>query len=258
MCFRFVNQTLNDKKTFGTLKIVSKDPAADKIALIYEFDRSSPLFARVAAAEIEKNNIQLSVEILEDGIKKFPDYPTAYFIYARALALAGRIAEAKNQVKNGCEIIESDETLEFYFNEIEDIKKTVTDFSESRRKAFFPEGVLEGISSKPDLKTTRHDSESGENELAALADKLKKAKMPALSRETVEEPGSVDFGFNEQVIVSETLAGIYYAQGSLLEAKSIYEKLIHTQPEKADFFNRKIEDINRQTERQSSQEHSIN
>ncbi|MFH1194201.1 MAG: hypothetical protein V1720_00735 [bacterium] len=246
----FIDKTFNDKKAIGKLKIASKDPAADKIALIYEFDHNSPLFARVAAAEIEKNNIHRSIEILEWGMKKFPEYPTAYFIYSKALALGGRISEAKEQVKLGCEIIESDETLEFYLTEIEEIKKSVTDLSVSRRKAFFPEGVLENISNKPDLNAKRQEDESGINELSSLADKLRKAKMPILSSEIADEPNIGDFGFNEQVIVSETLAGIYYAQGNLPEAKSIYEKLTHTQPEKADFFRRKIDDINRQIEKQ--------
>jgi len=58
----------------------------EKLALIYEFNNRSPLFAQVAAVEVEKNHIERALEILENGIKIFPDYPTPYFIQGKALA----------------------------------------------------------------------------------------------------------------------------------------------------------------------------
>jgi hypothetical protein len=40
-----------------------------KVNLIYEYNRNTPLFVKVAHTELEKNNIDEAIEILNTGLK---------------------------------------------------------------------------------------------------------------------------------------------------------------------------------------------
>ncbi len=98
-----------------------KDLTTDKIKLIYEFNNESPLFARVAAAEMERANILDAINILESGLKVHPNYPTPHFILALANAYAGKEEEAKNSALQGSELLGSSETLDYYLAKIDKI-----------------------------------------------------------------------------------------------------------------------------------------
>ena len=55
----------------------SFDAFNQKVSLIYEYNNKSPLFARVAVNEIEKNNIDEAIRILTDGLNNHPDFSVA-------------------------------------------------------------------------------------------------------------------------------------------------------------------------------------
>lgn len=82
-----------------------KDQVPDKIALIYEFNKQSPLFARVANAELNKGNIDYALKILSEGLELYPDYPTAHLVYAKALAFTGGKEDAVKEIKNASSLI---------------------------------------------------------------------------------------------------------------------------------------------------------
>lgn len=258
----------------------------NKSALIYEFNNDSPLFAQVAATELENKNVDRAVEILEHGINLFPEYATAYIIYAQALAKRGSFENAFETLKKGCELIASEETFEFYSEKFQQMKSKDENISGSRRATFLPDDFEElsqedidaqlsetKSEEKPEEKTEEDETD----ELEILAAELENAQMsvpepePDVEEETFEDDFDLENVLAEELkgmdiepfdpeeetpeeeaeeedkeIVSETLAGIYFAQGNLEEALTIYQKLLIYQPEKASFFKKRIEEITKQ------------
>jgi tetratricopeptide (TPR) repeat protein len=232
----------------------------DKVNLIYEYDKKSPLFVRMANSEIENNNVERSIEILNSGLKLYPGFAAAWLILGKALTLTGNYDEAVNAVKNGCSILHSQKTLDFYLKEIELIKKQRSLFRTTRRSAFSIDEELSAINS-PDLfesmpaeipeekieEKPEAPSLPVEDRLEQLADEISSAKIPAASNdnEIMQTPVTHSFT-NEGKIISETLARIYVAQGEYLEALKVYEKLKAKNPHRADYFDAKIKELKNQ------------
>ncbi len=282
----------------------------DKLALIYEFNKSSPLFAYVAQIELENNNVDKALEILETGLKLYPDYSTGLIIYSKALSMIGDFENAKTILKKATNIIDSNETYDFYLNEFEKFKKNNEMLKGSRRINFLDEtfettqltteestinnkatsasenelsfnedekslnqiveqtidnlenteilnkenntentinkSIATEENSQDDIETpddieAQNDIETPDD-IEKLVDKLEEAKMPPPPIEEIKEEPTEENEDNKEII-SETLAGIYFAQGNLEEALSIYEKLILHQPEKAAFFKKRVAEI---------------
>ena len=226
-----------------------KIQSSEKIALIYEFNNESPVFARIAAQELEKNDPEKAIEILEKGLEIYPHYPTAYIIYGLAAAHMGNIELAKEFIYKGYEIIEDKNTLDYYIEEVENIYNKFTDRSIKKIPAdngnlYMSPGEVGKLE---DDKETNADDIYPEDELDILAKELDKAKVTPVPGDfeiSKKQPTDTHgFNFSGDQIISETLAGIYFAQGNLKEALSIYEKLLEAKPERAEFFNKKINDI---------------
>ena len=266
----------------------------DKTALIYEFNNESPLFAQVAASELENKNIDRALEILENGLQLFPKYATAYIIYAQALAMSGDFESADEMLKKGCNLIDSEDSYIFYSDKFAKLKAKSNNISESRRATFLPDNfdelsqeeinsMQEETMPEPAEEPTKELIEEETDELEILANELENAQMPLPEPEpeSVEEEPEEELLMDDELfaeefdnmeieefdpeddspepvseepeeeqeekeIVSETLAGIYFAQGSYEEALSIYEKLIIYQPDKSDFFKKRIDEIKKQ------------
>jgi len=220
---------------------------ANKFALIYEFNNSSPLFARVASDLIDNNKLDKAIDILESGIKLYPNYATAYFIYAKALALTGNLENAKQMVEAGNDILDDDETLKYYLNYISEISEKTKDFVDSKRVSFFDDSAE---------NKTEKSSENFEDNLSELAEKLEGAKIELPPEDNVE-PHEEKTKQNEETekseefdisslgdgLVSQTLADIFLAQGNLKAAKAIFEKLLETEPENEAILRAKIKNI---------------
>ncbi|MCX7876133.1 MAG: hypothetical protein N2321_08215 [Melioribacteraceae bacterium] len=199
----------------------------ERIKLIYEFNKNSPLFTRVAALEINKGNFVEANKILEDGINTHSFYPTAFLLLSLCKAYEGKETEAKIVAKIGADLINSKETFEYYSNEIEKIINERKSLSESLRPNFIDENIIE--------------NEVIENKLDQLAEQLSKAKIipkPVDENNELEIPE-----YKGKKIVSETLAEIYYTQKNYNEAISAFEELINQKPEKAEYYLNPIEEI---------------
>jgi len=224
---------------------------ANKFALIYEFNNDSPLFARVAADLINEHEFEKAIEILEKGLKNYPDYPTPYFIYAKALAYAGNPEKAKEMAKTGSDLINSEKTKEFYFEEIEEISRSL--FNGSSRVSFLePEAIAELENEEDQTEAASEEPAEFEDRLEEVAEQLESAKIePPPEPEDIEiEP--VDDSIDEEdddldiageEFISETLAGIYFAQKNYKAARNIYVKLTELEPEKEEYYQSKIKEI---------------
>ncbi len=204
-----------------------KELVTDKIKLIYEFNLNSPLFARVASSEIEKGNYLDAIRILNIGIKLFPKYPSPYFILAIAKAFEGKPEEAKEFAKIGSGIIESRETLDYYFSRIDTIAEERNLINGSVRPLFVEEKVI-----------TKEDQQEElfEDKLDLIAEQLSKAKI--IPKEMIEEPELV--GYSGKKIVSDTLADIFFSQKKYEEAIAMYEELMKNKPEKVEHYLQRI------------------
>ncbi len=97
------------------------------LRLLYEFSENSPLFARIAEEEMIDGNLNKAVELLQNGIRIYPEYPTARILLAKAFALLGERELAYSELEAGCLLFNSNETREFYSAEIEKILSSVND-----------------------------------------------------------------------------------------------------------------------------------
>jgi tetratricopeptide (TPR) repeat protein len=204
----------------------------DKIRLAYEYNRKSPLFVHIAHWEMENNNPGRAIEILNEGIEEFPDYPTAYFLLGKALVLAGEPGNALNAVKKGSEIINSVKTYDYYLRRIE-----LNEEAEPDEKVRTFNETDDGITfSKP------AGSGSIDERLEELAKEISDAKIPAAGNQPAGDYSISGFS-DDSMIVSETLAKIYLSQGEYKEAIEVFEKLKKKNPDKADYYSDKIAEI---------------
>ncbi|MGE5353353.1 MAG: tetratricopeptide repeat protein [Acidobacteriota bacterium] len=228
-----------------------KDLFEEKLALIYEYNRKSPLFVRAAGIEIEKNNLHKAVSILQDGLAEYPNYPTAYILLGKAQMMLGNFDEAEEAFKKGSGLIHSKETLYYYTGELEKRRRKNSNM-ESRRVSFLdadPENTTKGKPEKSEIpQEDPINPPTIEERLDDLAKEISSAKislninpeekMPEAKGKTPEPA--------ESAIASETLAKIYLSQGKFSEALAIYKILLKKSPEKKDAYQAKIEEIEQQ------------
>ncbi len=198
----------------------------DKVNLIYEYNKRSPLFVRAANIEIEKNNAGRAVEILNDGLHIYPGYPTAHILLGKAFMLLGKYKEALDSFRKGSELVSSHRVYEYYMKEVERLKKQRVLFESSHKPGFLEEKEAQ----KP-------NNISLEKELSSFD------SMSDTNRElSSAKPGAGDS------IISETLANIYINQGEFREALTIYERLLTKNPQKKDYYLKKINELKSELE----------
>jgi tetratricopeptide (TPR) repeat protein len=230
---------------FTNSKILS-----DKVNLIYSLNKNSALFVRAASYQIENNNVSGAIEILNKGLKNYPDHPAAYFLLGKAYIILGNYNLAEEFIRKGCNFIQSEETYEYYLAEISKIRNQRTIFNVTREK-LFPKPLNaesdknwgEGEAGKNDLNKPKDVTNRVDERFEQLVQSVSTAKKSFgennLSANT--EPGENKTGLSS--LVSETLANIYQAQGEFNEAINVYEKLIKQNPDKQEYYSNKIEEI---------------
>jgi len=260
----------------------------DKVSLIYEYDKSSPLFVRKANTEILKNNIDDAIDVLMKGIENYPDYPTAYFILGKAYALKNQFKDAEDSYKKGSDLIYSNPTFDFYMDEIENLKSERLVFNPERGKAFlktennitekeepslnFDENVeidnsdvvqettedlvkdaedIEIEKVKKEIKKSTGIHEDFEEKLDELANEISTAKLPPVDSTPIDNVSTKEFISEDPMIISETLAKIYEAQNEFKEAIKIYEKLIIKHPDKKEEFTNRILSLKNRSDKTS-------
>lgn len=206
----------------------------EKVSLIYEYNKQTPLFVRMANIHLEKNNPQEALIILNAGLIHYPDHPVAIFLISKAHSALGNYSQAIKFLKKGSELIHSAKTYEFYLREIEAIKK---------QKIFYH------VDDKTEIKSTHPKEEKDltsvffTDTVKKIAEELKEAEEVLINpeQEYYEQP-AVNM-IDDTLILSETLAKIYINQREYHEAIRIYEKLKMKIPEKSHYFDSKIDEL---------------
>jgi tetratricopeptide (TPR) repeat protein len=200
----------------------------EKVNLIYEYNKQSPLFVRVANNEMEKNNPERAVEILNEGLLKYPDYPIAHILYGKALMMLGKYKESLDSFRKGSELVNSHKVYEYYLHEVENLKK---------QRIFLDKSDKEGSSKEDENENSEEMKKINLEEELSSFDLMDEQKA---------KPSSLKTGNDS--IISETLANIYLTQGEFREALSVYEKLSDKNPQKKDYYLQKINEIKAELE----------
>ncbi|HRN27073.1 MAG: hypothetical protein IT276_04000 [Ignavibacteriaceae bacterium] len=219
------------------------DAFNQKVSLIYEYNNKSPLFARVAENEIEKNNIDEAIKILTEGLTNHPDFSVAYFLLSKAHTIKGNYGQALKYVKKGSELIHSPKTFDYYLREIDAVKKQRQLFNVSRWADSANEKFLMVNPEQINKSEKENPTESIEETLNKLTAEIEGAtKTVKEAKKKIEETKPKTFS-NNDFIVSETLAKIYITQGEFKEAIYVYKKLKQKNPGKENYFDSKIAEL---------------
>lgn len=206
----------------------------EKVSLIYEYNKQTPLFVRMANIHLEKNNPQEALIILNAGLIHYPDHPVAIFLIAKAHTLLGNYSQAIKFLKKGSELIHSPKTYEFYLREIEAIKK---------QKIFYD------VDKTSEKKSTQPVAEKDltsvflTDKVKKIAEELKEAEEVLINSDNENIENTAFNLIDDSLILSETLAKIYVNQREYQEAIRIYEKLKLKIPEKSHYFDSKIDEL---------------
>lgn len=221
----------------------SFDAFNQKVSLIYEYNNKSPLFARVAENEIEKNNIDSAIKILTEGLVNHPDFSVAYFLLGKAHTIQGNYGQALKSIKKGSELIHSPKTFDYYLREIDAIKKQRQLFNVSRWANIAYENSVQNVQAQSNESNQTKSSESIEETLNKLTAEIEgTSKVIKEAKKKIEDNRIKEYS-NNDFIVSETLAKIYITQGEFKEAISVYKKLKVKNPEKENYFDSKIAEL---------------
>jgi len=257
----------------------------DKVSLIYEYDKSTPLFVRKANTEVLKNNLDDAIDVLMNGIEIYPEYPTAYFILGKAYTLKNQFKDAEEAYRKGSDLIYSKSTFDFYMKEIENSKSERLVFNPDRSGAFLKtenkviqkeepivdvdesfdidksvinykikENEVKDIEiekNKNRIKNSPSIEKDFEEKLDKLANEIASARLPVVDNTPITNVSTREFINDDPMIISETLAKIYEAQNEFQEAVKIYEKLIIKYPDKKGEFTKRILSLKNRPEKTS-------
>jgi tetratricopeptide (TPR) repeat protein len=187
---------------------------------------------------------------LNQGLNDYPQFAAAYLLLGRAYTLLGNYSLALKNIKTGSDMVHSKQTYDFYLNEIEEIKKQRSFFEISKRAGLFTSEEKDENEDQVDMfkeesvkiQKTVEDSPIDER-LEELAREISSAKISEQMGETFIDNQPSKKISESHIIISDTLAKIYTAQGEYKEAIEIYGQLRQKNPEKLEYYNQKIEEL---------------
>ena len=193
----------------------------DKFAIVYEFNQESPLITYKASRELEAKNYPKAVDLLSSAIEKYPYHPTPYFQYALALAHNKQYGLAKDFLAKGDDLLGEKETLNYYSNLIEAVKREADGIS-----VVFDDTINE-VLGESFIEPEQFNSDD--------IDLIEEPNSNIIENDNPDSEGIS--------IVTETLAEIYASQENYEEAIEIYEKLKNIKPDFTDKFNNRISEL---------------
>lgn len=207
--------------------------------LIYDRDGNSPLFLRVADFYLRNKDPHTAYAILGNGLKIFPEHPLAYILMGKVQYFLGNIGESESFLKKGCELLNSEQTFTYYKNKFHLPDKKSSPFDSSRGNIFMnsPEDFIF------DEEVSNTKSSLIEDNLNEIAEKLINARIERSELNPVSEKNQKEYNPDRSKLATETLANIYLSQGQKIEAIKVYEVLANRNPEKREYYLKKIRDL---------------
>ena len=218
------------------------DKLTAKTKSIYERNKNSSLFLRIADYHLQNNNPHNAVSILENGLKNFPNHPLAFILLGRAQHLIGNIEKTESLLKKASEILNSSRTYLHYKQALNLPDEPKSPFDSSRGNIF----INSSEQKIPTEEETIEQPKSVEDNLEHIAEKLMNTKINKDSNPSVNESSGLGLNPDRSKLASETFANIYLSQGQKSEAIKVYEQLVIRNPEKKDYYLNKIAEIKSQ------------
>lgn len=206
----------------------------EKVSLIYEYNKQTPLFVRMADIHLQNNNPQEALLILNAGLIHYPEHPVAVFLLAKVHIALGNFSQAVKFIKKGSELIHSTKTYDYYLRELEAIKAHNSLFDFDKKK---------DLINKPTDNEKDLTSVFLTDTVKKIAAELKEAEDVLLENKSDATEMREFRIIDDTVIISETLAKIYVNQREYQEAIRVYEKLKTKIPEKSHYFDAKIGEL---------------
>ena len=205
----------------------------------------------MANSEIEDENVETAVSILLTGLDVYPDNPVAYLLLGKAYGLMGNYDKALDCFKKGSDILHSEETYDYYMNELQSMRKQRSLFEATRGNSFFnSSNFTPEVKEEPDLFNSTEKktgdkvtTNSIDDRLNQLAEQISKAKISTSYIHTVTNSDFESILKKDNMLISETLAKIYAAQNEYNEAIKVYKKLIAREPEREEHYTNMINEI---------------
>lgn len=216
-----------------------KEIFKEKILLVYEHNKRSPLFVRTAYIEIEDNNVEKAIQILRAGLKIYPKYPTALFLLGKALAIMGLYDEAIENFQMASDLINSNDSLISYKSEVEKIKQQRTPFESKRRTTLIEEMPDEQKKENDHNYFQVNDKESDDDSKKELPDQ----KISIIAKHTSELTDNFNDSVGNKLIISDTFANILIAQERYDEAVTVLKELISKNPGRTQEYVDRINSI---------------
>jgi tetratricopeptide (TPR) repeat protein len=191
----------------------------DKLSLVYEFNKESPLITYIACKELEAKNFETAIELFSTAIEKFPNHAITYFLYSLALAHNNKFAKAKEMITKGDSLLKNKSTSDYYLDKITKIKL------ESEGIVMGFDDTVSNLLNEAFNENKEFDSDEDEFDLLNDND--------IINSDSAAEP-----------IVTETLAEIYASQGNYEEAIEIYNKLKIIKPQQHQKIETRIAELN--------------
>ena len=193
-----------------------------KIELLYQINDHSPLFITIAYKKLLDNDLDGSLSLVDKGLTEYPDHPSALILKSKILIKKGNFSQALKLIKKASNLLGSSKTFDFYLSELETLDKQSIK-----------------IEDREQLDSSQDHLPSLEN----ISEKLSESN-PLKSNSEIKTTSTSDYSvIDDSLIITDTLAKIYFNQREYNEALRIYSKLKSKHPEKSDYYDSKISEI---------------
>ena len=212
---------------------------------IYESKKNSPLFLRVADSYLASGELTKAKNIVEEGLKNYPDHPLALILLGQVNVLEGEIEKADDLIIRASEILNSNETYKYYKSKLNLPDKRFSLFDLSRG-SFFVKSTDFNQSTEKSEQPAENKSERVEDRLSELADKMMNARIAKDENFSIPESKENNYKPDKSKLATETFAKILISQGQIDEAIKIFQTLIERNPNKREYYLEKIREIQSQ------------
>jgi tetratricopeptide (TPR) repeat protein len=213
-----------------------------KARQIYETRKNSPLFLRVADSFLASNDANEAKEIIEEGLKFYPDHPLALILLGRANQLEGNNEQADELIQRASKILNSKETYKYYKSKLNLPDKRFSLFDLSRG-SFFVKSTDMNQNAEKSEEPAENKSNEVEDRLSEIADKMMNTRISKDENFSVPESKENNYKPDKSKLATETFANIFISQGQIDEAIKIFETLIERNPHKKEYYLEKIKEI---------------
>ena len=234
----------------------------------------SPLFTRLAAAYIEENRPAQALKLCLQGLRQYPDYPTALLLVAKSQVMLRQYSDARESLDEllrffpGCPaaraLLERMTELELEYPPYTAVAASSFAASPVQRRSgdagesqwSRPDNPIPGFDAPAHAQGEETPTPTVEDgavqrpsdlDLAGLASRLESARIPALPEEEDADAAEDTMGVDEVNLdvrpVTETLIAIYVQQGKLREAIDAYRRLAERHPDRREEFEARVGEL---------------